>query len=599
MKRMCQGSGVRGQGPGVRGICVNLREMLRLKSPPSPPKGGEMAQSSPLTCPVGWGARGAKASHSMTVCDSKGVKLTHMRVRSQGSRVRHFFTQHVTRNTLHASRFTFHVSRLTFFTLILIPFLLLTTACNHNQNSPRLAAHTLRADDPALALARAAEFDTVVQVFPWREVEPTQNQFHWQATDQIVAGAEYYGLELVVRLDQHPAWASEVDLALNAPPEELDDYRDFVQRVAARYRGRIRAYIIWNEPNLAIEWGGRQPDPAAFTELLQVGYEAVKAGDPETLVVAAGLAPTNSHDTEAMDERLFLQEMYRHGAAAYFDVLAAHPYSFGQPPDAPESDSDHPAFGRLAELRAIMVENGDRHKPVWITEMGWTINPPQEQPDIGVSLAQQATYLVDALALIRRDWPWVELVTVWNLSRPEPGDPFGGYSLLDPAGQPRPAYEAWRQAAGRRIERGLPVAEVKPSNPVSILAKDAIIHLGDTNLLPPWWPLFAGRDPSLTWTGGFYLADPGPTDWTLQLEMMQQNEIGATAAINGQPLRPDLPQQDLTRRWLTVRRPVPVSLLRPGYNEITITSVRLLPDAQQDEFTWDDFQVKNIKLGQW
>ncbi len=30
-------------------------------------------QSSPL-----WGARGAKASHSMTVCDSKGVKLMHM-----------------------------------------------------------------------------------------------------------------------------------------------------------------------------------------------------------------------------------------------------------------------------------------------------------------------------------------------------------------------------------------------------------------------------------------------------------------------------------------------------------------------------------------
>jgi hypothetical protein len=137
----------------------------------------------------------------------------------------------------------------------------------------------------------------------------------------------------------------------------------------------------------------------------------------------------------------------------------------------------------------------------------------------------------------------------------------------------------------------------KSPNPVPILARDATIHLGDSNLRPPWWPLFAGRKPSLTWTGGFYLAEPGTDDWTLLLELMQQNEVGATVAINGVPLRPDLPQQDLTRRWLTVRRPVPVSLLRAGYNELTITSVRLLPDAQHDEFVWDDFQVKNIRLG--
>jgi len=371
-----------------------------------------------------------------------------------------------------------------------------------------------------------------------------------------------------------------------------------VWRVAERYRGRIKAYIIWNEPNLAIEWGGQQPNPVAYTDLLRLGYDTVKAADPAALVVAAGLAPTNSHDHEATDERLFLQEMYRAGAGPYFDVLAAHPYSFGQAPDAPASDSDHPAFGRLAELREIMEENGDRPKPVWITEMGWTVEPPPEQPDIGVTLEQQAGYLTTALELVRRDWPWVELVTVWNLSQSEPGDPFGGYSLLDPSGQPRPAYAAWRQAAGSPAKRGAINAAVSPDNPVTVLARDAIIHLGDTDLLPPWWPLFAGRKPSLSWTGGFYLTEPGNSNWTLLLELMQQNEVGATVAVNGVPLSPNLPQQDLTRHWLTVQRTVPLSLLQPGYNELTITSVRLLPDAQQPEFTWDDFQVKNIRLVQ-
>ena len=123
-----------------------------------------------------------------------------------------------------------------------------------------------------------------------------------------------------------------------------------------------------------------------------------------------------------------------------------------------------------------------------------------------------------------------------------------------------------------------------------------MIHLGDFDLRPPWRPLYAGRKPSLTWTGGFYLAEPGLEDWELLFELMQQNEIGATAAINGVPLDPPLPQQDFTRRWLTVRRIVPAQLLRPGYNEVTFTTVRLLPDAQQADFVWDDYQVRNVRL---
>jgi hypothetical protein len=77
---------------------------------------------------------------------------------------------------------------------------------------------------------------------------------------------------------------------------------------------------------------------------------------------------------------------------------------------------------------------------------------------------------------------------------------------------------------------------------------------------------------------------------------MQQNEVGARVLVNGVPLTPDLPQQDLTRRWLTTRRPVPVSLLRAGHNEVTFVSVRLAPDLQHGEFVWDDFQIRNVRL---
>ncbi len=474
--------------------------------------------------------------------------------------------------------------------------LILLSACQQPDTPLRLGVHTLRFDDTQLQQIRAAEFDTIVQVFPWREVEPTRYQYHWEMTDQIVNAAEYYDLNLIVRLDQHPAWASEVDLSLNAPPADLADYKHYVGRVVERYRGRVGAYIIWNEPNLSIEWGGQSPDPVAFTALLQAGYEAVKANDPDAFVVAAGLAPTNSNNAQGMDERNFLEAMYQAGAGDYFDVLAAHPYSFGQSPTVPDSSGQYPSFDRLVEQREIMVAHGDGYKPVWITEMGWTIAPPLEQLDIVVTPQQQADYLVEAMEIIERDWPWVELVTVWNLSLPSPGDPFGGYSMLDSEGQPRAVYEVWQQMVTNRAERGLPITPPTFHNPVYVLAPDAPLHLGDSDLQPPWWPLFGGYKPSLSWTGSFYLADPGDADWQVILELMQQNEIGATVAVNGIPLSPDLPQQDFTRRWLTTQRRVPNHLLRPGYNELTITTVRLLPDAQHDEFVWDDFQVRNIRF---
>jgi hypothetical protein len=40
-------------------------------------------------------------------------------------------------------------------------------------------------------------------------------------------------------------------------------FGEFCGAMAERYRGRIGAYEVWNEPNLAREWGNEPPDPAA------------------------------------------------------------------------------------------------------------------------------------------------------------------------------------------------------------------------------------------------------------------------------------------------------------------------------------------------
>lgn len=117
---------------------------------------------------------------------------------------------------------------------------------------PRYAVHTLYLDDTVAHLAAEAGFDTIVQVFPWSEINPERGRIVWRAPDDMVQNAQRYGLNLIIRLDMPPEWAKR-DVTAGVP-FDLPAYADYITAVASRYRGLIRGYIIWNEPNLAAEW---------------------------------------------------------------------------------------------------------------------------------------------------------------------------------------------------------------------------------------------------------------------------------------------------------------------------------------------------------
>jgi hypothetical protein len=360
---------------------------------------------------------------------------------------------------------------------------------NEADHPPVAAVHTLRADDEMLRLASEGGFDAVVQVFSWLEIEPTREEWHWEYPDIVVRAAGHYGLDLIVRLDRQPAWATEPAVDGAAPPDDLNDYAAFVGTVAQRYRGQIRGYIIWNEPNLAREWGGQPPDPAAYADLLRRAYEAIKAADPEATVVSAGLASTNHQDAEAMDDRAFLEAMYQAGARDYFDALGAHPYGFAYPPDDSRGAHDRLNLARLLDLREIMEAHGDGDKPIWVTELGWTTAGVGEGSWLTVTPQQQADYLTGAWRRARRGWPWSQVFTVWNLSQGLPlTDEMAGYSLLDESGEPKPAYQALRAELdrrwGHRLARWVGRTQASLLGPVpsvvTILAADEAVHLGDS-----------------------------------------------------------------------------------------------------------------------
>lgn len=306
-----------------------------------------------------------------------------------------------------------------------------------------------------LGLIRDMGFGWVKQGFAWRDIETNvKGSYDWWKADNIVQQVEDADLQLIARLDRQPFW-SQADTSTpleNAPPGDMGDFADFCGDIAARYRGRIAAYQVWNEPNLSREWGEQAPDPVAYTELLKACYEAIKKADPQAIVVSAGLSPTGVRSAEAVPDTEYLQGMYDAGAADYFDVLGLNAPGYAAPPEMSPEEGEESfnhrsfVFRRVEDMREIMVRNGDEEKQVAILEMGWMLE--QDIHELywhGVTEEQQAEYLVRAYQYARKHWqPWIGLMTTIYIADYDwtPDNEQWWWSIVLPDGTPREAYHA-------------------------------------------------------------------------------------------------------------------------------------------------------------
>jgi polysaccharide biosynthesis protein PslG len=318
----------------------------------------------------------------------------------------------------------------------------------------------------SLDLLKAAGVGWIRQELPWEQIEPvakgqTQDPSFggstWTKFDDIVDRAQAAGIDLLLRLDTSPRWALPTGATDGlGPPVNFDDYFDFVEQVATRYRGRVRAYQIWNEPNLTNEWGHQPPDPAAYVRLLQGASQRIRRADPSAQVVMAALAPTLTQSVEAQNELLFLQQVYDAGAhgGVDFDVLAVQAYGLRGGPDDPRIGSADVTFSRPQLVRQVMERNADQATPVWATEVGWDTNPPALGERYGrVTPPLQARYTVRAFARARQQWPWLESLYVWYWKRADDADrdqDWYWFRLADPDFTLQPVYYALRDTTPSR-----------------------------------------------------------------------------------------------------------------------------------------------------
>jgi hypothetical protein len=166
---------------------------------------------------------------------------------------------------------------------------------------------------------------------------------------------------------------------------------DRARLIANRYRDRIAAYEMFNEPNYITDT--LVASPAVIAHLHAQFYhffhhvDRAAPGDQswrdQVQIISGGLHPSGPRHLSAahpVGDRQYLRQMYRSAAfqdyyAVYghfpLDGVGYHPYPY-EISTGPDDDMQR-ILARLDVLRATLAELGDPHVPFWITEIGYNV----------------------------------------------------------------------------------------------------------------------------------------------------------------------------------------------------------------------------------
>jgi hypothetical protein len=353
------------------------------------------------------------------------------------------------------------------------------TPVNHAGVSP-FGINTFLEQEPDPAKVEASlqmiadtGFDWIRQQFIWADIEiagkgdfiDARNDMDgdgindaisaWDKYDRIVDLAEQNGIQIQARVEAPPAWTRELPEDVTgafAPPDNFQDYVDYITVLAERYKGRIFHYQIWNEPNIYPEWGNNNVNPEAYTQLLCMAYDALKRVDPDIVVISAALAPTRSLTGRDLNDYIFWQRMYQAGAGNCFDVLSMQGYGLWSGPTDQRLRPTQVNIARPLYIRDLMLANGDGHKAIWISESAWNSVPLADvAPDIHeprdmfgqVTEQQAADYIVKLYERLEREWVWAGVMNYWFFTRrsdEERNQPFYYFRLVEPDFNPDGEY---------------------------------------------------------------------------------------------------------------------------------------------------------------
>lgn len=208
----------------------------------------------------------------------------------------------------------------------------------------------------------------------WADIAPRAGEWNFDRLDYYVSAASAHHAQVTYVLGSTPRWASArpeepcpYGLGCSAEPVRMAHWEEYVRRVVQRYRGRIHAYELWNEPNVVDNFRDRSlmkgyfftGSVAQLVEMARIARKVLDEFDPNAILTTPGI----------VNAPIILNQFLEAGGKQYVQAVSYHFYSHdtGQ------------FLLQVREIREIMRRQGVAHLPLWNSETGFEVWP-QDQP---------------------------------------------------------------------------------------------------------------------------------------------------------------------------------------------------------------------------
>ena len=278
----------------------------------------------------------------------------------------------------------------------------------------------------------------------WSRCERVRGEFDFRWLDEIV--------DSLLRIGVHPWFNLGYGNKLYTPDAPLESavgwvplrtaeareaWVRFTSRAAQHFRGRVRHWEIWNEPNIKTFWKPEEPSADGYAALVTLTAPEIRKVIPDAVIVG-GVITSLPYSLDYLERALDL------GMAEHVDRLSYHPYRTN--PDA-NYDTD------VRALRALLA----RYKPglaLWQGECGMpSAKGSWSSTGLEWNEVRQAKWLMRRtlgdLAMEIELSSYFHIADLLNYSNHMEGAPAQGQSVLSgllraPEYTPKPSYYAYQ-----------------------------------------------------------------------------------------------------------------------------------------------------------
>jgi len=267
--------------------------------------------------------------------------------------------------------------------------------------------------------------------FHWTRVQPEPDTWDFDRYDAYLDAAEAHNINVLALLvfdndavEQSPK-GSKQDRYI--APEDLPLFLEYVRRTVGRYKDRVYAWEMWNEPDIARFWTGTMDE---LYELARRTADTVREVCPEARLLGPAMtSPLGVHSAEG------IEGLHQSGALARVDHPTMHTYI------------SHPRayYNEFYRVRNAAAKHGHPGS-VWVTELGdpdGGVYPWRASSGLLAEHVMKAYTIATSVGVEKLVWYCYRDSSLASQSK-APNNSEGFFGLVGPGGEWKPAAHAYR-----------------------------------------------------------------------------------------------------------------------------------------------------------